>query len=462
MKTIKKNNATTIFLLVTLVLFSSCMKEFLDVKRDKSQVIPISLIDYYSLFENNRLNYFTSHLLGEISSDDYFVQFDQWQGLSNPEHKNGYIWADEIYEGGASADWNHGYEKILYANFVLEGVANIEETPANKRLRNEIIGAGHFIRGSTFFQLAQLFCKQYDPATANFDLGLPLRTVSNINVKYQRASLEQTYNLIISDLEKSEQLLPSEMSLNTRPYRAAALGMLANVYLQIGEYEAARQYSDMAISLAPEILDYNELNTAPNLTFPQFGRTNQEIVYYSHISGTSILATSRLNVDTLLFDSYHENDLRKVAFFLVTGGRTTFKGSYAGSVSFLFTGLTTPELFLIRAECNTRLGNSNGAVSDLNTLLAKRFRPEQFQPIEGDLSTEELLEIVLSERRKELVYRGRRWHDLKRFSKDPHLATHLSRVLNGIEHNLPINSPKWVLPIPSDAISLGGLDQNER
>lgn len=462
MKIIKHKVRVTVFITLASLMSTACMKEFLDLKRDKSQVIPRTIQDYQAIFENNTMNYYSSHLLGVIASDDYYVAAEQWQILSNPIEKNGYIWADEVYQGTTVSDWNRAYEKILYANFVLEGVTGIDETPANKSLRDEVMGAAHYFRGVNFFLLAQLFCRQYDATTADEDLGLPLNTASNTNVRYKRASLSDTYNQIIYDLEKAGELLPHTMSLNTRPYRAASLGMLANVYLQMGDYSAALRYADEAITLAPQIFDYNSIDVSPSAPFPRYGRSNTEIIFYSHMTNAAILASSRLTIDSLLYESYDENDLRKQAYFFVNGGRYTFKGSYSGISSFLFSGLTTPELLLVRAECHARLGNTGDGIADLNRLLSHRFRPEHFEPVADDISQSELLQLTLSERRKELVFRGRRWHDLKRFNKDEHLALPLKRILDGTEYNLPIGSEKWVWPIPPDVISQGDIEQNPR
>jgi len=217
------------------------------------------------------------------------------------------------------------------------------------------------------------------------------------------------------------------------------------------------------MSLAPGLLDYNEVNTSLSFPFAFDGRGqgNREIIFFSQVT-VSILANSRLNIDSLLYDSYGESDLRKQAFFFDTGGRNVFKGSYSGTASLKFTGLTTAELLLVRAECNARLGKIEDAVADLNLLLSNRISSAHFEPVDNDISPNELLELVLSERRKELIYRGRRWQDLRRFGKEPSLAKPLKRVLDGTEYHLPIGSRKWVWPIPPDVISLGGYEQNER
>lgn len=462
MKTLKYILKVTITMTVVSLTATSCMKDFLDIKREKTQVIPRTLEDYRSLFENDLLNYYSSHLLGEIGSDDYYVQNDQWNTLANPIQKNAYVWADEIYQGEPGEDWNRGYEKILFANFVLEGLNDISETDDNKELRDELAGAAYFFRGANFFLLAQLFCKQYVPHTAKEDLGLPLRTVSNINATFPRSNLQRTYDQIISDLNAATELLPDRTLYSTRPNKAAAFAMLANVYLQIENYQAALRYSDQAIASAPQLLDYNSLDMDLSVPFPLYGQGNDEIIFYSSMNYVEILTDTKLTIDSVLYESYHEHDLRRQAFFFDVDGRITFKGHYSGSSVFLFSGLTTAELYLVRAECNARIGNIHSAVEDINTLLSKRFPSEKFEPVRFDTPQRELLLLILSERRKELVLRGRRWSDLKRFESDPRLAKTLKRKVGDSEYILPVGSTKWVWPIPPDVISLSNIRQNER
>jgi hypothetical protein len=460
-KKIYKLRTLCVFLILPF-LHSSCMKEFLDVKRNKTQVIPESLEDYQHLLDHSDMHGFTSYLLGEVGSDDYYVLGDQWRGISVPAQKNAYVWADDIYEGEPGDDWNRGYQKILNANFVLEGASKIVESSTNKPLRDAVLGAAYFHRGTNLFLLAQLFCKQYEAATSDQDMGLPLRTTSNLNTQFQRATLEETYQQILADLERAVTLLPTAVPVNTRPSKAAALGMLANVQLQKAEYVSALSHANAALSIASTITDFNTVNTAANAPFQLYGQGNPEIIFYNHFTNPTILAQSRLIVDSLLYASYHTHDLRKSAFFRLLNNQYTFKGHYSGITAFMFSGLTTTELYLVQAECNTRIGDLGEAVSSLNKLLEKRFSNQNFIPISNDISQPELLDIVLSERRKELIFRGRRWHDLKRFAADPEFAKPLRRILDGTEYTLPIGSPRWVWPIPPDAINQGGYKQNER
>lgn len=101
------------------------------------------------------------------------------------------------------------------------------------------------------------------------------------------------------------------------------------------------------------------------------------------------------------------------------------------------------------------------ALATLNSLLAKRYNRNSFTPL-AMMSREELLMRILRERRKELVYRGIRWSDLRRLNLDASTAITLRRNLNGDIYELKPNSANYTFPIPEDAILLGGYEQNPR
>jgi len=72
------------------------------------------------------------------------------------------------------------------------------------------------------------------------------------------------------------------------------------------------------------------------------------------------------------------------------------------------------------------------------------------------------LEVILRERRKELIFRGLRWYDLKRLNLSAATSTTLSRTVAGQTYSLLPNSNAYVFPIPLDVIERGGLEQNPR
>ncbi|MGY6541709.1 hypothetical protein, partial [Vibrio parahaemolyticus] len=76
-------------------------------------------------------------------------------------------------------------------------------------------------------------------------------------------------------------------------------------------------------------------------------------------------------------------------------------------------------------------------------------------------SNAEALDLILKERRKELVTRGLRWQDLKRLNRDGHFQQTLKRSIGENTYELPANDPRYVLPIPSYVINFNHIEQNK-
>ena len=158
-------------------------------------------------------------------------------------------------------------------------------------------------------------------------------------------------------------------------------------------------------------------------------------------------------VDSNLYKSYDQYDLRKEAFYETRpGGETYFQGSYKGDFRY-FGGIAFDEIYLILAECNARLGQISEGLNVLNKLLEKRWVDGQFTPFTANNETEALT-LILEHRRKELAFRGTRWSDLRRLNKDPRFAVTQTRVMQGITYTLEPNSPRYVLPTPPRELEL--------
>src|SRR5690606_4378701 len=206
-----------------------------------------------------------------------------------------------------------------------------------------------------------------------------------------------------------------------------------------------------------ELIDYNVIDRVKN--YP-FARLNEEVLFHSSMLNSTAFSQAGLNAATELLDLYAPDDLRREAFFRETGGRITYKGSYNGS-AVPFNGLTTAEVLLIRAESACRLGMPEIALADLDLLLRHRISSDSYvAPVISD--DWELLLFILSERRRELAFRGIRWKDLRRLNRDGDLAVTLERTVEGQTFRLEPNDKRYVLPIPYDALTQGGLVQNER
>ncbi len=65
------------------------------------------------------------------------------------------------------------------------------------------------------------------------------------------------------------------------------------------------------------------------------------------------------------------------------------------------------------------------------------------------IDAEEAKVKVLQERRKELIFRGTRWSDLRRLNLEG-AGIGLNRIINGVTYTLPPNDARWVMLIPRE------------
>src|SRR5690606_10240594 len=355
------------YILAALLSFSGCGKEFLDIKRDAKQVIPKTIDDYQALLDRyNNINGGASVSLGLIGAGEYTlpdIAITKWKGMI-PYEANGYLWADDIYEYKESTDWNNAYHRILYTNLALE-VDEISPSAKDQEAWNNVKGSALFFRAYSYYQLAQLFCKPYDASTAASDPGVPLKLDYDVTEEVSRGTVADVYKQILSDLEAAYTLVPDRQINVFRPAKAAVAALLSRTYLQMGNYERAGHYADLGLQSRSELTDYNTLDLTKAATFPSdYGATNPEILLYMFINKPGSTYEAGYDVEEGTLNLYEEADLRRQAYFVTSAaGFTTFKASFAGPYN-IFAGLSTSELWLMRAESRARLGDRDGALSD--------------------------------------------------------------------------------------------------
>lgn len=444
-----------------LISQAGCDKqeEWLDEKPKKSDVVPSTLENFKALLENTSLMNKNYPNIGITSADNFYLTYTYWQTISNAEDRNAYIWAVDIFEGQPTWNWSKPYERIAVANVALDGISKIERTDLNRLAWDNVKGSALFFRAMNFHELVQLFAKPYNASTANVDLGIPLRLTNNPGAPSVRASVAQTYRQIIDDLKEAVNLLPDTAQYRSQPSKCAAHALLARVYLNTGDYSQAIDHATNALSIYGSLIDFNDLNPNSNRPFNTFENINKEVIFYAQATSGVHLRSPNLIVDSNLFKSYVAEDLRRTVFY---NNIPSFEGHYTGLPTTFFSGISTNELYLIRAEANARLNNKNAALVDLNTLLEKRWKAGFFFSFDAP-DAAAALQIILTERRKELAFVGSlRWQDLRRLNLDPAFAVTISRELNEQTYTLHPNDNRYVLPIPPDEIVLSGIAQNPR
>ncbi|MGG8497998.1 RagB/SusD family nutrient uptake outer membrane protein [Tenacibaculum sp. TC6] len=447
----KKNIIHTISIIV-FTLFISC-SDYLE-KLPSNVITPSQTTDYdemlnsFSLFRSMPDEYI---YLSDASSL-YFAQ----QPFGAKE--NAFFWeVDLMYSYGNSPNlWNVPYSKIYTYNVVIDGVMSSEGGSESKK--KEILAEAKLGKAFELFYLANTFCKQYDIATASNDPGIPL--VYSIDVAEPipgRGTLQETYDFIIESLQQAIPNLPMNNTDRFRGSKLAAYGLLARIYYYMSNYEEAEKYAEEVLKINNTIVD---LNTVTNYADYQI-KDNPEEIYIRVISGGAngpqvALASNHIN----LYNT--QDDLR---FF----NRNYIINIFGGYENFreLNFGISVQEMIFIAAEAKTRKNELSDALILINNFLRTRIDNTVYTDFTST-NQEEVLNWVLAERRKELYFRGLRWFDMRKLSKEgkmPNLTREYTNFNTGVTttYTLEGNSKKYTLLIPEVVMSFNpDMPQNER
>ncbi|MEJ5089092.1 RagB/SusD family nutrient uptake outer membrane protein [Sphingobacterium faecium] len=443
------------YTLFAVIVLTSCSK-FLDEKPDKKMAVPKTL-EHANLLLNDYTTLNTVYpTFGEIAADDYFVSTDSWNALSDQDEKEVYLWSDQSIIG--ITQWQNPYKAIYQANQVLEILNKMEDISDPVKFR-QLESEACFFRAFALHQLAVVFAPPFRSMTATQDLGLPIRLSPDLDYPSSRSTLFETYHQIIQDYKNAITGLRNTKPPLGRPSKAAAYAGIARTYLDIADYSNAFKYADSALQLNNFLINFNDVPASSAMPFARF---NDEVLFPASTFLAGPLGTFFSRVDSNLYLSYGSQDLRKERFYQKSeDGHYSFKGSYDGSESGIFVGITTSEIYLIRAEAAVRTNNIQHGLSDLNHLLKNRWATGTFSEI-TESDPERLLKIVLNERRKELVFRGRRWADLKRLNQEARFEKTLVRRIADKKYTLLPNSNPYAILIPKIVIDLTGIPQNIR
>jgi hypothetical protein len=397
----------------------------------------------------------------ELSADNYYVPDNNIQDIT-PLDWRIYSWDPKIFDAQESSlELNKAYEQINDANEIIQALPGIRTSPAEQARRDQVEGTAHFHRAHAFYNMLQLFAKPYDPVTAAHDWGIPLKLTPDFHEVLVRASVADSYAQVISDLQLAAAKLRPLPAGNNRniPSRIAAWALMARMYQTMRKDSMALLYADSCLQQYPFLLDYND---CVGLDKP-FADTNPEVIFQAymptHSRMLSIIRRGVAVVDSDLYASYATNDLRAELYYRQQNKKVVVNASYTGGL-YYFSGLATDEIYLIRAECRARLGQYTAAWNDLQTLLRCRYRKGTYYPVQL-VDEHYVLQQILTERRKELAFRGLRWSDLRRLNTTMPGQT-MQRLVNGKTYVLKPGDIRYVFPFPDDALAGTTMPQNPR
>lgn len=448
---------------LVFIVFVSCQKQkdWLDARVNLNSVVPSRLQDYQAMVNADYM-FQGQGFLSVVGNGQFSLSEADFNAISVGVVQKAYIWAKDIYEGLFNSDWEAQYKIVAVANVCLEGLEKIQPTASTQSDYDKVKGAAHYYRGLAFYQLLQVYAPHYSLSSASSDPGIPLRLSSDVNIKYNRSNVKDCYDQVIRDVEASISLLSDQSNAQVQPTKTAAKALLARIYLVMGKWNEAAKLAGEVLTTNSSLLDFNTLSVSSSLPFPTLQNKHPEVIHYQQMDFFSGYSSNNSVFDTLLYQSYALNDLRRAIFFRLVSGKPIFKGYYTGITGVPFGGIATNEVYLIRSEALARTGNINLAMQVLNELLQKRWRTGTYVSVTAS-NQDEAVKKIIEERRKELSFTGNLvWTDLRRLNSDNRFAKTLRRVIGSATYELLPNSIRYVLPIPDVEIKLTGITQNPR
>ena len=148
--------------------------------------------------------------------------------------------------------WPHIYVLIAQANDILRNVPDM--TVVSDAKKNNAIGQAHFFRGYAYLWLAPWY------ADNGPNGGLPIMTehvvVAELDMP-RPASVLENYDMILDDLRKAGDLLPTHGELADadygRPHKAAAWAFAARAALYASQYD--KKYMDVVIEMCDKVIN---------------------------------------------------------------------------------------------------------------------------------------------------------------------------------------------------------------
>lgn len=419
------------------------------------------------------------------------LQTDLYHAVRNFGNFGGsfYHYSVTASEGTAESLWFGAYSYIANANFLIEGTRKLidrgELTSSDLATVQMYYGEACYIRAHMYYILANYFCEDYDPETADDNMGVPVVLVyepTGDSSKYPgRPSLNETYDQILADLAEAETYVTSAGSQNSAYVTEDVVAALqARVALTMHDYDTALLKAKSLIDGGKYPLESDKSRFASawindNLceTIWQAAMTDQtdtgnSFSYFIYnTSGEEGEDNPQYVPEDWVLDLYDKtNDIRYDSWFDARDIETPVVGNltllikYPGNPT-LYSAVTNycnkpkifriSEMYLIAAEAAYFKGGQESVANlYLNELRSSRIA----NWVDTDYQGVELFSEIRNERVKELYGEGHRLFDLKRWhlgferseGQDPDLVMPGERYASLAKE---ADSPDFIWPIPT-------------
>ena len=499
-----KKNILYTFLLALALSVSSCLDKY-----PENAILADDAITTIDEADQAVIGIYSSFLSGALYSGYLTllpdIQTDLVYAVNGYTNTYGDIWRwNDILATNSQIESVYAalYTVIGRCNFLLDNAENMRKKMTDDDALDRLdvyCGEAYFARALAYSELIKQFCKAYESdADAQNELGVVLRTHYYSDEPIKRASLYDSYQQVLSDLELAEKALALgddyDIAVDGYMYNSTyfneytVCALRARIALYMKKYDEAIKYATKVIdsghyflSSATQLYDsqysyYQYMWTSDNST---------EVIWKIGFTSTSYggaLGQVFFNYDynsmkpdyvpaQWVLSLYDSNDLRYSTFFQTfTTGHThgltwPLLAKYWGNEGLYneaqLLHVSMPKVFrlseqyLIRAEAYVMNEDFAKAGKDITTLRKARYSTYGTSTA---ISKDNAMKIVEEERVKELFMEGFRLMDLKRWHKGFERTPQEQSLENGSSLVVEKDDPLFVWPIPQHEIESPGAE----
>lgn len=432
-----KTNIISIFTMVAFMFaMQSCNMEMNPYNAKSDSEVSGSLEDLrmatYGAYSNivNRGYTKNQHQIAAYAGDNFALS-----GTTGDQVYYTYTYTHTPTQGNTRQFWQQAYKVIYSAN---ANIVNMEEGASPQT--DQLLAENIYIRAMAHFDLVRIFARPYSQGLDN--PGIPYKNNPDPDLPF-RNTVKEVYDAIVADLLKAAELFTEDKD-SRYASREVAYALLSRVYLYMEDNAKAIEYANKVIdsnryrlmdteaykryfTLVPE--DNSETIFAFRHTeADDRGKDSIGSMYYAD-AGSSGWAEVYASVDYVELLGRNPNDVRHSFVEPQKDehgemlARNTVPRYYVNKFNYQsgIVNLSSPvyirlaEMYLNRAEANAKLGDTQAAIDDVNTIRERAGLVGAQLYTTGDLKGHSsILDVVLEERRLEFAFEDQRIFDLFR------------------------------------------------
>lgn len=364
-----------------------------------------------------------------------------------------------------SSFYNQAYNYINRWNTIISLVDDSKGDVSTKQLAK---AEAKINRAYDHFLLVNTYAKAYDTQTAATDGGICIMDKFDLEAQPSKSTVAQVYDFIQKDIDEALPYLQEKPLDVYHPSLAFAYAFKAKVHLFKREIAGATEAAEKSLTYNNQIFDlkaYSAQGGPSVVAVP--AANNVEVLSYQYMTGYNEMNFAQSYIiSPELRTLFGTNDARFNLFFNAASTTNLDQGSNTAYWSTQYTrffystvGMKTTEVYLMLAECYAREDKFSDAVAVLNTLRVKRIL-SGIVNLTVPATRKETMQLVINERRKELLLGFNRFFDLKRFNNEADYAKTITRVFPIVNKTVPQktytlqpNSRLYIVPFPLSALT---------